>query len=202
MTTSTLLLLLATVQAGPDRIDLDPSRLTLDAGDTATVTATVRADDGSVLADATVNWFTLTPEIVAVNQAGQVTAVSPGEGRIAARTGNVMSFGTVVVRALPVEAVQASLPETRMVTGTTVPIRGHGHGARRRGRLRPRARLLVQRRVGGGRGPHGPRVCSRRGGGEHHGLVGRGPGYRIRHRAGGRRGRGSRHPGRGRGPHR
>ena len=122
MTTSTLLLLLATVQAGPDRIDLEPSRLTLDAGDTATVTATVRADDGSVLADATVNWFTLTPEIVAVNQAGQVTAVSPGEGRIAARTGNVMSFGTVIVRALPVEAVHASLPETRMVAGTTVPI--------------------------------------------------------------------------------
>ena len=188
MMTSTMLLLLATVQAGPDRIDLEPSRLTLDAGETATVTATVRADDGSVLADATVRWITMSPEIAAVNQAGQVTAVSPGEARIAARTGNVMSFATVVVRALPVEAVQASLPETRMVTGTTVPIRVTATGPDGEAVTAPPLAFSSSDESVAGVDRTG-RVYAR-GAGEasHHGLVGRRPGYRIRHRAGWRRG--------------
>ena len=122
MTTSTLLFLLAGVQAGPDRIELDPSRLTLDAGETVTVTATVRADDGTVLADADVMWIAMVPEIAAVNQSGQVTAVSPGEARIAARSGNVMSFATVVVRALPVAALEAALPLGTLVAGTSAPV--------------------------------------------------------------------------------
>ena len=122
MTTSALLMLLAGVQTGPDRIDLDPSSLTLDAGETATVTATVHDESGTVLAEAPVLWIAMTPEVAAVDQSGQVTAVSPGEARIAARSGNVMSFVAVVVRALPVAALDASLPEAAIVTGTSAPV--------------------------------------------------------------------------------
>lgn len=122
MTTSTVLLLLAGIQPGPDRIDLDPSSLVLDAGSVVTVTATVRDANGSVLADAPIRWIAMTPEVAAVDQAGQVTAVSPGEARIAARAGNVMAFATVVVRALPVATLDAGLPVAELVTGTSAPV--------------------------------------------------------------------------------
>ena len=122
MIASTLLLLLAGAQAGPDRIDLDPARMTLDAGETVTVTATVWSDDGMVIADAPVRWIAMNPEVAAVDQAGQVTAVSPGEARIAARTGNVMSFAAVVVRALPVAGIEADLPVATLLTGTSAPL--------------------------------------------------------------------------------
>ena len=122
MTTSTVLLLLAGIQPGPDRIDLDPSALILEAGDAVTVTATVRDAGGAVLADAPVRWIAMTPEVAAVDQAGQVTAVSPGEARIAARSGNVMAFASVVVRALPVAALEAALPVAELVAGTSAPV--------------------------------------------------------------------------------
>ncbi len=124
MTTTALLMVLAGAQAqaaGPDRIDLDPSRLTLDAGETATVTATVRDQAGAVL-DETVVWIAMTPEVAQIDQAGVVTAIAPGEARIAARAANVMSFAAVVVRALPVAALAASLPAPILVTGTSAPI--------------------------------------------------------------------------------
>ena len=122
MTTSTLLFLLAAAFPGPDRIDLDPSSMTIDAGETTTVTATVYHEDGTVLPDAPLRWITMNPEVAAVDQAGQVTGVSPGEARIAARVGNVMGFATVIVRALPVAALEASLPQTTLVVGTSAPV--------------------------------------------------------------------------------
>ncbi len=122
MTTTALLMVLAGIQTGPDRIDLDPSSLTLEAGERATVTATVRDEAGAALADAPVLWMSMTPEVAQVDQAGNVTAISPGEGRIAARSGNVMSFATVVVRALPIATIDASLPVQTLVASTSAPI--------------------------------------------------------------------------------
>ncbi len=122
MTTTALLMVLAGIQTGTDRIDLDPSSLTLDSGDRATVTATVRDEAGAVLADAPVLWMSMTPEVAQVDQGGVVTAISPGEGRIAARSGNQMSFATVIVRALPVAELEAALPVQVLVAGTSAPV--------------------------------------------------------------------------------
>ena len=123
MTSAAVLLLLAGVQTGPDRIDLDPLQMTLDAGETVTVAATVRSADGAVLAEAPVRWIAMNPEVAVVDQSGQVTAVSPGEARIAARSGNVMSFAAVMVRALPVASLAAELPEATLLAGTSAPLR-------------------------------------------------------------------------------
>ena len=122
MTAPTILFLLAATLSGPDRIDLDPSSVTVDAGETVTVTATVRHEDGTVLPDAPVRWIATNPEVAAVDQSGRVTGVSPGEARIAARTGNVMAFARVVVRALPVAVLEASLPQSTLIAGTGAPI--------------------------------------------------------------------------------
>ena len=120
--TTTLLLLLANALPGPDRIELDPATMTIDAGETVSVTATAYDEDGTVLADPPVRWIAMNPEVAQVDQAGQVTGVSPGEARIAARAGNVMGFATVIVRALPVAAVEASLPVAALVAGTSAPV--------------------------------------------------------------------------------
>ncbi|MYA63866.1 MAG: hypothetical protein F4022_08030 [Gemmatimonadetes bacterium] len=122
MTMSTLLLLLATALPGPDRIELNPASMTIDAGETVSVTATAYDEDGTVLADPPVRWIAMNPEVAAVDQTGQVTGVSPGEARIAARTGNVMGFATVIVRALPVAALDVSLPQATLITGTSAPV--------------------------------------------------------------------------------
>ena len=120
--TTTLLLLLATALPGPDRIELDPATMTIDAGETVSVTATAYDEDGTVLADPPVRWIAMNPEVAQVDQAGQVTGISPGEARIAARAGNVMGFATVIVRALPVAVVEASLPVAALVAGTSAPV--------------------------------------------------------------------------------
>ncbi|MDE2974175.1 MAG: Ig-like domain-containing protein [Gemmatimonadota bacterium] len=122
MTAPTILFLLAATLFGPDRIDLGPSSVTVDAGETVTVTATVRHEDGTVLPDAPVRWIATNTEVAAVDQSGRVTGVSPGEARIAARTGNVMAFARVVVRALPVAVLKASLPQSTLIAGTGAPI--------------------------------------------------------------------------------
>lgn len=129
MITSTVLLLLAGVQSGPDRIDLDPARMTLDAGDTVTVTATVLSHDGTVIPGAPVRWIAMNPEVAAVDRTGRVTAVAPGEARIAARTENIMSFAAVVVRAAPVAAIEADLPVATLLTGTSAPLQVAATGA-------------------------------------------------------------------------
>jgi len=85
MTMSTLILLLATTFTGPDRIELTPASMTIDAGETVSVTATAYDEDGTVLPDPPVRWIAMNPEVAAVDQTGQVTGVSPGEARIAAR---------------------------------------------------------------------------------------------------------------------
>ena len=120
--TTTLLLLLATALPGPDRIELDPATMTIDAAETVSVTATAYDEDGTVLADPPVRWIAMNPEVAQVDQAGQVTGISPGEARIAARAGNVMGFATVIVRALPVAVVEASLPVAALVAGTSAPV--------------------------------------------------------------------------------
>ncbi len=124
MTTGAFLIALAAAQAqaAPDRIEIEPARFTLEAGESAAAAATVLDDAGTVLEEAPLRWLALTPEVVQIAPDGTVTAVAPGEGRIAARSGNVMSFATVIVNALPVAALEASLPAAALVAGTSAPL--------------------------------------------------------------------------------
>ena len=120
--TTTLLLLLTTILPGPDRIELTPASMTIDAGETISVTATAYDEDGTLLPDPPVRWIAMNPEVAQVDQAGQVTGIAPGETRIAARAGNIMGFATVIVRALPVAAIDASLPQATLTAGTSAPV--------------------------------------------------------------------------------
>ena len=131
MLTSSLLAVIAVLQAAPAqqvvpvRVDLEPARIALEAGESALVEAAVFGAGGSVLDDMAVTWLALAPEVAQVDQDGRVTGVSPGEARVAARAGNAMGFATVVVRALPVAEIVAALPSATLVAGTSAPLRVH-----------------------------------------------------------------------------
>ncbi len=129
MTLNAFMLLMAGVQAQPERIDLDPASLMLEVGESASVAVSVRADDGSVLSGIPLRWIAAAPEVAGVDQAGRVTAVSSGETRIGVRAGNVMGFVTVVVRAPPVARLEATLPPGALVAGASLPLGVEAWGA-------------------------------------------------------------------------
>lgn len=122
-------MLLAAVQAPPQRIELAPERLALDPGDTATVEACALDADGSILECAGFSWRSLNPETATVDAGGRVTAVSPGEARVAARAGNVMGFAFVLVRAAPATALSATLPGAVLLAGASAPVSVSATGA-------------------------------------------------------------------------
>ncbi len=125
MTTGAFLLALTAAQAqvAPARIEIEPARLTLEAGESAALVANVFDEAGATLPGAPLRWSTLTPEVVQIAPDGTVRAIAPGEGRIAARSGNTMEFATLIVRALPVAALNAALPVPALVAGTSAPLR-------------------------------------------------------------------------------
>ena len=115
-------------QAVPQRVELDPARIVLEAGESAVVAASVFGAEGAALDGASVTWRALTPEVVQVDAGGRVTAVSPGEARVAARAGNAMGFATVMVRALPVADISAALPSGALAAGTSAPLQVRATG--------------------------------------------------------------------------
>ena len=126
MTASTALLLATALQApqtAPARIDVAPVQVEVEVGETASLAATVFGADGSAIDGAALTWFAPEPEVAGVDQAGQVTGVSPGEARIGVRAGNVMAFAAVVVEALPVAEIEAALPGAALLAGTSAPLR-------------------------------------------------------------------------------
>lgn len=119
---ATTTMLLAAVQAAPDRIELAPARLSLDPGESAVVQARALGQDGAVLSGVAFSWHVLVPEVVAVDANGRVTALSPGEARVAARAGNTMGFAIVEVRASPAAALSATLPDLPLPAGASAPV--------------------------------------------------------------------------------
>ncbi len=119
---ATTTMLLAAMQAAPDRIELAPARLSLDAGESVVVQARALGPDGAVMSGVEFAWRVLTPEVVAVDANGRVTALSPGEARVAARAGNTMGFAVVEVRAAPAAALSATLPGAPLLAGASAPV--------------------------------------------------------------------------------
>ena len=78
-------------------ITLNKSELTLTAGDSDTLTATVTPNDST---DAVV-WSSSKPAVATVDATGKVTAVAPGEAIITAKAGTTTATCTVKVEAAP-----------------------------------------------------------------------------------------------------
>jgi hypothetical protein len=76
-------------------IALDPTTLTLEIGDSRTLTATVKPDDAT---DKTVAWSSSDPTIASVND-GVVTALAPGNATVTATAGGFSADCRITVEA-------------------------------------------------------------------------------------------------------
>ena len=75
------------VKPGPvTRLDVEPVRAPLVVGATAKLSAIARSSEGNPRSDVAIAWTSNRPAVATVDQAGVVTAVSPGQATITATT--------------------------------------------------------------------------------------------------------------------
>jgi len=97
-------------------INLDPTELELEEGDTAELTATVEPADAT---DKSVTWESSQPEVATVDASGVVTAISEGTCTITAQSGDKMASCTVIVskKIVPVESIELNQSNLNMEVG-------------------------------------------------------------------------------------
>lgn len=110
------------VQTPTPTLSITPERAEIEVS--GTVQLEVRAADGMDRGrDAgVVRWIASTPELATIDQDGVVTGLNPGTARITAVAGTLTATTTVVVRALPVATLEASLPVGRPLAGQALPL--------------------------------------------------------------------------------
>lgn len=134
MTLLSALVLSAALQGAQEapelRVVVEPAGIELAVDGTAQLTATVSDASGAALNDATVRWLAVTSDIVSVDGNGTVTALRPGEGRVAAVVagggGNVVGFATVLVPQLPAASLTVDAPTREVAAGGSVPLHVQG----------------------------------------------------------------------------
>jgi len=108
-----------TVEATPvTSITLDKTTASLKAGETVTLTATVKPDDAT---DKTVTWTTSDASIVTVDN-GVVTAKKVGTATITAKAGDKSATCAVTVVATPVTSVTLNKTTASLKAGETVTL--------------------------------------------------------------------------------
>ncbi len=104
-------------------VEVTPGDLELEAGDTATLTATLRDAAGNALTGRAVVWASSATGVATVDAEGLLTAVAPGEAVLTAtseeRTGgaNVVVFSATAPRVSSIEPAMLVEGETATVTG-------------------------------------------------------------------------------------
>ena len=109
-------------QQVPERVSVTPAQETLAVGESVTLTAAVLDASGAAMDGASVFWITNTPDVVAVDQRGRVTAVGSGEARVGARSGNRVGFARIVVLPAPPEEIRAVTPASSVARGWSLPV--------------------------------------------------------------------------------
>lgn len=102
-----------------EEIVLSDKEITLVAGETKTITATVLPENAE---DKTISWTSADESIATVSADGTVTAAAPGETSVKASCGNISAECKVTVSAKPVESVTVTPATADLIKGETVQL--------------------------------------------------------------------------------
>jgi len=100
-------------------VTVAPSSLSITAGQTGTLGATVKDASGNVLANRPVIWTSSDVQIATVSQAGVVTGVAAGSVTITASSGGQDGTATVTVGAAPASSIVVTPPASTLTAGQT-----------------------------------------------------------------------------------
>ncbi len=110
--------------APPARVDVEPESVRVEAEESTRLRAVAYAGSDARLDEVPIRWISLTPDVVSVSQEGTVTALRPGEGRIAAvAPGNIVGFARVEVPQVEPSELVLTSPEEDLLAGTSLPLR-------------------------------------------------------------------------------
>jgi hypothetical protein len=103
-------------------IEISPSELTLDVGETGHLTAIVRDAGGAELQDRTVSWASADTMVVQSDQAGGLRAQSAGDVLVTATSEGQRGTASVRVRPPRVASVEVSPATATVLAGSTVEL--------------------------------------------------------------------------------
>ena len=101
-------------------VDVSPTTINVQPGQSSTLTATPRDADGNIIAGRQVTWTSGNTAVATVSSAGAVTGVSDGTTSISASVGGVSGSASVTVRSTV--ATVAVTPSTGTVTVGRAPL--------------------------------------------------------------------------------
>ena len=100
-------------------VSVQPRDPTVQAGQTAQLTAIPLDSAGNPLAGITITWQSLNTDLATVSSNGLVTGVAPGTAVIQATAGTKTGADSVLVTAVPIGNVVLSLPTSVLLVGQT-----------------------------------------------------------------------------------
>ncbi|MFL5606534.1 MAG: beta strand repeat-containing protein, partial [Gemmatimonadaceae bacterium] len=115
----------ATVTVTPvpvSSVTVAPATKSLVVGTTATLTATVKDANGTIVTDRPVTWSSSSPAVAAVSPAGKVTALSVGSATIAATSEGKTGTAAVTVVPVPVASVAVQPATASLHVGQTASL--------------------------------------------------------------------------------
>lgn len=119
-----------TVTAIPSAaVQVSPASLTMESGETRSLSATAISEDGVALNDRSFDWSSSAPSVVRVDSSGTLIATSAGEARITARSGSATGHATVAVTWAPARELTLEPDPARVSEGRTIEMRAIAYDA-------------------------------------------------------------------------
>ena len=111
-------MLLVFQQAAPDTVTIEPRQATLEVEQSLRFVAR----DGQERVLDAVQWYIREEDVATVDDSGLVTARGPGTARLVGSVGGRPAYAMIEVAQLPAAAIEARLPVTEVLQGTSVPV--------------------------------------------------------------------------------
>lgn len=119
----TAFLMVAAFQQAPAQVQVLPERAEIEVTESAQLEARALDGAGRIIEGADVRWIASTPELVSVDQQGNVTGLNAGMAKVTAVVGGQPTSVSVVVRALPAAELRADVGTGSPYAGQVVPLR-------------------------------------------------------------------------------